>query len=149
MTPLAWFRGAISLSSALLFGLPAANAQVSTGGHVLSVEVTGATSGLSFGQLAGVRSFNDNTAPAVHPNPAGKPCLAVSPLGRMQLINNDIYDHILLLNNQCGREIKIRACYYKTESCKIMSIGPYQREQQLLGIFPSKDFRYSYREFMD
>ena len=78
----------------------------------------------------------------------GKPCLSVAPMAQKQVINPNIYNHILLLDNNCGQEIRILACYYKTDSCKTLSIGGYKRQQQLLGVFPAADFRFSFREYV-
>ena len=80
---------------------------------------------------------------------SGKPCLVVSTIARSQALNKNIFNHILILDNHCGKEIRIRACYYKTTSCSDMSVGGYKRQQHVLGIFPYFDFQYSYREYVN
>lgn len=82
-------------------------------------------------------------------DPTGKPCLGVSTVAQSQALNKNIFDHILILDNHCGKEIRIRACYYKTTSCSDMSVGGYKRQQHVLGIFSYSDFQYSYREYVN
>jgi hypothetical protein len=86
--------------------------------------------------------------PSPHLDPSGKPCLTVSASARKQLNNASIYDQLLLLDNHCGSEIRLRACYESTNDCVDMSIGAYKRLEKILGIFPSQDFRYTYREYV-
>lgn len=82
-------------------------------------------------------------------DPTGKPCLVVSTLAQSQALNKNIFNHILILDNHCGREIRIRACYYKTTSCSTMEVGGYKRQQHVLGIFSYSDFQYAYREYVN
>lgn len=82
-------------------------------------------------------------------DPTGKPCLVVSPMSESQAVNKHVFNHILILDNRCAKEIRIRACYYKTDSCTTMSVGGYRRQQQILGIFSYSDFQYSYREYVN
>lgn len=130
-----------SLSSAV-------HAQNTLAGKPLSVEVSGGTHGAAE-KLAEQPKFNLALERAVHLDLARQPCLLVSPIAQPQLVNSKIYDHILLLDNHCATEIKIRACYYGSSNCKEMSVGGYRREQKMLGVDPSTDFRFSYREYLD
>jgi hypothetical protein len=114
----------------------------------LSTEVVGGTSGTG-DKLTEVPKFSQGFAPRVHLDLSGNPCLLVSPLVNAQIVSRNIYDHILLLDNHCSKEIKLRACYLGSENCKMMSIGAYKRGQQTLGVFPSREFRYSYREYIE
>lgn len=82
-------------------------------------------------------------------DPTGKPCLVVSPMAESQALNKNVFNHILILDNRCGKEIRIRACYYKTDSCTTMSVGGYRRQQHILGIFSYSDFQYSFREYVN
>lgn len=82
-------------------------------------------------------------------DPTSRPCLLVSPYIEKQTLNKNIFNHILILDNHCGKAIRIRACYYKTTSCSEMSVGGYKRQQHVLGIFPYTDFQYSYREYVN
>ncbi|QOG22153.1 MULTISPECIES: hypothetical protein [Bradyrhizobium] len=80
-------------------------------------------------------------------DPTGKPCLTVSSTSESQTLNKNVFNHILILDNHCGKQIRIRACYYKTDSCTTMSVGGYRRQQHILGIFSYSDFQYSFREY--
>jgi hypothetical protein len=115
-------------------------------GQRLSVEVTGGTTAVAPERFA---TAGTALMAPLHVNPYGKMCLTVTPQAKSQAINPAIYDHILVLNNTCAQRIRIRACYYKTTNCTTMSVAGYRREQHNLGIFPSKDFRYSYREYVN
>ncbi|MDH2356823.1 hypothetical protein QCM80_40350 [Bradyrhizobium sp. SSUT112] len=81
-------------------------------------------------------------------DPAGKPCLSVSAHAEPQKINKRIYDHILHLENNCSKEIKIRACYYKTDTCQDISVGGYKKQMYVFGVFTTPDFRCAYREYV-
>jgi hypothetical protein len=85
----------------------------------------------------------------LHLNPIGKPCLEVFPVANAQAINSNIYDHDLLLNNQCSRTIRLSVCYYQTRSCSPFAIAGYTRQLKPLGISPEKNFRIEYREYVD
>jgi hypothetical protein len=93
-----------------------------------------------------VTNFSGYESPR-HLNANNKPCLTVSPIYKKQGLNPSLFDQILLLDNQCAQTIQIRACYYRTSSCTIMRVGPYQRQQHNLGISTTPDFRYSFREY--
>jgi|tagenome__1003787_1003787.scaffolds.fasta_scaffold20597492_2 hypothetical protein len=113
--------------------------------------------GLSRETVGGTVGIDDNAstalgsdfAPNRHLDATKKPCLRVSPLSKKQGLNPNLYDQILLLDNQCSQAIKIRACYYKSSSCTVMRIGAYRRQQQNLGVSTSPDFRYSFREYLE
>jgi hypothetical protein len=84
-----------------------------------------------------------------HLNPSGKPCVTIHPISRAQIVNNNIYDHSLLISNECSQRIRLLACYYRAENCSTISIDGYARQQKLFGIFPEKHFRIEYREYLD
>ena len=84
-----------------------------------------------------------------HLNPSGKPCVTIHPISRAQILNKNIYDHSLLINNECSLKIRLSVCYYHAENCSTMSIAGYARQLELFGIFPEKDFRIEYREYLD
>jgi hypothetical protein len=84
-----------------------------------------------------------------HLNPVGKPCVDIFPVAEAQAINRSIYDHNLLVNNQCSETIRLSVCYYQSRTCSVFAIAGYRRELKLLGIFPQKDFRIEYREYLD
>jgi hypothetical protein len=112
----------------------------------LSKEVIGGTISLEETESA---KFHTDLAPSRHLNSSNKPCLTVSGLIKAQIINANLYDQILLLDNQCSQPIKIRACYYKSTSCTVMQVNGYKREQHNLGVSTTGDFRYSYREYLN
>jgi hypothetical protein len=91
----------------------------------------------------------DSTA-RVHPGPYGKPCVSVSGYVRPQLINDNIFDHIITANNDCSQPIKIHVCYYQSQYCTLIEVPPYGRKEALLGIMPAmKEFRFEYKEQFD
>jgi hypothetical protein len=84
-----------------------------------------------------------------HLNPSGKPCVTIHPISHAQILNKNIYDHDLLISNECSQKIRLSVCYYHAEHCSTMSVAGYARQQELFGIFPEKDFRIEYREYLD
>lgn len=138
-----WSR--MLLSCAILVVLsPPADAQ-SLSGSLLSGEIIGGTAGLHIegpsnpasGLLQGSRNLDV----------MGKPCLSVAAKSESQIINSSIYNHVLVLDNHCAKQIKIKACYYKTDSCQEMTAPPYKRERHIFGVFTAKNFRYAFREY--
>jgi hypothetical protein len=87
--------------------------------------------------------------PQLHLNPVGKPCVDAFPVAEAQAINRSIYDHNLLISNQCSQAIRLWVCYYQSRTCSIFAIAGYARQLKLLGVFPEKDFRIEYREYLD
>ena len=65
------------------------------------------------------------------------------------MINKNVYDHSVLISNQCSRNIRLSVCYYQTRNCTTLAIAGYARQQKLLGVFPDKDFRIEFREYLD
>ncbi|MDQ8727639.1 hypothetical protein [Bradyrhizobium sp. LHD-71] len=142
--------GALVAAVAIIVPTVAPAQTTSTGlfaGQRLSVEVTGGTTEVARDRFAA--AAGTALTASLHSGPTGKKCLTVAPQAKSQKINPAIYDHILSLENTCAQTIRIRACYFNTTRCTIMSVGGYRRELHNLGIFPSKDFRYAYREFVD
>jgi hypothetical protein len=131
----------------LLLRLSGAVAQISIGEQRLSQEVNGGTVG-SGSESNSLPSAGQAMLPPRHRDPGGRTCLEVIPMARKQAINPSIYDQILILDNRCSTDIRLRACYFGTNSCKVMSVGAYKRVEQLLGVFPSQVFRFSFREFV-
>jgi hypothetical protein len=94
-------------------------------------------------------AFAKALLPQLHLNPVGKPCVDVFPVAEAQAINHSIYDHNLLISNQCSQKIRLWVCYYQSRTCSNFAIAGYARQLKLLGIFPEKDFRIEYREYLD
>lgn len=132
------------LSGAMLALSSPANAQ-SLGGSLLSGEIVGGTGGLRVDEpsnpMSGVLHGSRNL------DAVGKPCLNVGARSEQQLINHAIFNHILTLDNHCSKAIKIKACYYKTDSCQEIVAPPYKRTRHIFGVFTAVDFRYAFREY--
>jgi hypothetical protein len=77
----------------------------------------------------------------------GRPCLQITGETRAQLASPNIFDHMVIVNNRCLQRIKVKLCYYKSERCFLVEMGPNQRKETVLGTFPSQRyFRYEYQE---
>jgi hypothetical protein len=85
----------------------------------------------------------------LHLNPVGKPCVEVFPVANAQAINPNIYDHDLLMNNQCSQTIRLSVCYYQARDCSPFIIAGYTRQLKLFGVSAEKDFRIEYREYVN
>jgi hypothetical protein len=73
----------------------------------------------------------DPNDPGVQPQPSGP----------------KIFEHSIVARNNCSTLIKLKVCYYHTQSCVPIEVPAYGRKDALLGIYPSlKDFRYEYVE---
>jgi hypothetical protein len=130
-------------------GAPVASAQSSIFQIGLSAPAYRGTRGAPyFPQVAGVAALK-GVLPQPHLNPVGKPCVEIDPVATAQIINRNIYDHNLLISNQCSQRIRLSVCYYQTRTCSIFAIAGYARQLKLFGIFPEKDFRIEYREYLN
>ncbi len=89
----------------------------------------------------------ENAALIIHRDPLGNPCLNFEAASRAHVINPDVYDNVVSIQNRCSKLIKVRLCYYKSESCIDVEIPAQQRKDMVLGIYPHMQyFRYSYQE---
>lgn len=94
-----------------------------------------------------LQNSGENAALTVHRNSLGKPCLNIEAASRSHVINPDVYDNIVSFQNQCQILIKVRVCYFGTESCVDVEVPAQKRTDAVLGIRPkSQYFRYSYKE---
>lgn len=110
-----------------------------------SQPIVGGTGGLIVSQENG--RFDVSGTARQHKTPTNKPCVKVHGISRQQIVNNTIYEHILILENACNQPIKLRLCYFQSTSCVNSTVNAYSRRQQILGIAPNaKDFRYAYTE---
>ena len=83
-----------------------------------------------------------------HRDASGNQCLAVEPLARPHVANPNVYDHVLVLDNQCLQSIKTRACYTESDQCVDADVPGLTRRDVLLGISSAiKYFSYELREF--
>ncbi len=82
-----------------------------------------------------------------HKNVLGKPCLTFEAISRAELINADLYDHIVAVKNQCVQRIKFSVCYYNSDHCVDSETEGLGRTELVLGIYPKMQyFRYTYKE---
>lgn len=88
-----------------------------------------------------------NNPLTVHRDALNRPCLDVEAASRAQVINPNIYDHIVSVYNRCLTTIRLQVCYYGTDHCIDMEVPSNKRKDGVLGIMPTMQyFRYVYRE---
>jgi hypothetical protein len=82
-----------------------------------------------------------------HRGPAGQPCLAVGGFARPQIVNPNLYDHVIVAENSCAQRINLQVCYYQSQDCVPMDVPGGERKEIILGVMPAeKDFRFEFRE---
>jgi len=82
-----------------------------------------------------------------HMSPLGKPCLTIEGYAKPELVNKNIFQHLIKAANNCGQNIKVQVCYYKTENCVLMSVPSWETKTSILGIFPAlKQFQFETKE---
>jgi hypothetical protein len=113
----------------------------------LSVEVRSSTRGLD-NDSAGIPPFSPLAGAKRNLDVAGKPCIDVFARSDKQIINSSIYNQILTVSNHCSMQIKIRACYYKSERCMELTADPNMRREHVFGVDTSPEFRFSFREYV-
>lgn len=136
----------LTLTGAALSAVTPSNADYAIAG--LSRETVGGTVGVGTDESSSATLTTD-FAPSRHLNASNKACLTVSALYQKQTLNSNLFDQILILDNQCSQPIKIRACYYKSTSCTVMRVDAYRRQQHNLGVSVTADFRFSFREYLN
>lgn len=129
----------------VLATLPTSRADAQLGR--LTAPIYGASGALSVPKAP--PSFSNPLVAKRHLSPAGIGCISASAFSLAQAINKNIYNHTLVINNDCAQPIRVRACYYDTQDCITAAIPGYKREQKILGVFPLKDFRFEVREYAD
>lgn len=134
---------------AALFAVTGAYAQVDRPG-LSGGAVVGSSPGYGTEQRRPSSRFGSSQTPMRHLGSDGKACVYVLGQARPQAINPNLYEHVLIVNNGCGLPVKLRVCYYGTESCNDVSIAAFTRRQEIFGIMPNaKDFRFEYREYFN
>ncbi len=127
--------------------------------------IEGATAGLHLPNQtqSGNSQFsspNSNFGVKVHTDAVGKPCVKVSAYSHQQtnyrkifdptltLRNgSNIFEHFISAQNHCSQPVKLRVCYYNSQSCVAVDVPAYGRQEALLGAYPAlPDFRYQYVE---
>jgi len=82
-----------------------------------------------------------------HRDALGNLCLAVEPLSRPRVANPKVYDHVLVIQNQCLKSIKTRTCYTESDQCIDAEVLGLTRKEVILGISSMiKYFKYDLHE---
>ncbi len=109
--------------------------------------VVNGTGGLT--PLAPKPAFGGMSGPSaqLHHDVYGRVCIEIHGYSEPQKTNPDIFNHMLLIANDCSMLIKLHVCYYQSEHCIDVVAAPYARTLETLGIFPHmQDFRWEYSE---
>jgi hypothetical protein len=115
-----------------------------------SVPKLGSTGGMSPPAQLPIISGTQKAGARVHLGPNGKPCLAIQGYAQKQIINPDIFDHMIMASNDCSQPIKAQVCYYQTQQCVPLDVPGYGRKEIVLGIMPAMNqFQFEYREQFD
>jgi hypothetical protein len=89
----------------------------------------------------------ENAGLTVHRDPLGRPCLDIEAASRAEVVNPNVYDHVISVYNRCLTQIKLHVCYYHSDHCIDMDIPGLQRKDTVLGIYPATQyFRFTYQE---
>jgi hypothetical protein len=134
---LEWGTGAAAQGLTSPLGTGSASALGSTGGMRPPAQLPL----LNGTQGAGVK---------MHLGPTGKPCLTVLGYANPEIVNPNIFNHMITVNNDCSQVIKMQVCYYQSQQCVPLDVPGYGRKEVALGIMPAmKQFRFEYREKFD
>jgi hypothetical protein len=131
--------------------------------------IEGSTGGLHLPYQS--QSPTDLTVGAmVHKDPYGKPCIKIAAFslrktdfrkifdpkvstldpGTDQTQNRqsgNLFEHIISAENHCGHTIKLKVCYYGSQTCLPVDVPGYGHQRASLGTYPAMpDFRYQYTE---
>ena len=95
----------------------------------------------------------------MHMDPYGKPCVTV---GAYSLPKTDFgkifgaeqrppasveYEHFVTAKNRCSQTIKLKVCYFESNSCVTVNLAGYGNQRASLGLSPgARGFRYQYTE---
>jgi hypothetical protein len=82
-----------------------------------------------------------------HLGPTGSPCLTIEGHAKVEIVNKDIYQHLIKISNSCGQAIKVQICYYKSDHCIDVDVPAWGKREAVLGIFPAlKQFKFNAKE---
>jgi hypothetical protein len=146
--PVLRFRNVLIVTGVVLSGI-AGNAQRAAYAQGLTIErpVFGASRGLRTVSPPLALDDPGNAKARVHRDPYGKPCVGVFGLSRPQVVNTKMFDQTVIADNHCSALIKLKVCYFGSQTCLPVEVPPYGRKETLLGFFPAmKEFRYQYTE---
>jgi hypothetical protein len=102
------------------------------------------------GQRHNFLGSTDDPLAKRHRGPTGKPCISTVGDARSEIINPQIYQHIVIATNTCGKIIRLHVCYYKSEHCISVHVPAYSTREAVLGIMPAmRIFRFQYEEQFD
>lgn len=88
-----------------------------------------------------------NARVKLHLGPTGKPCLTVQGYAKPQIVNPNIFTHMIIASNDCSQSIKMKVCYYQSQQCIPLTVPEYGRNEVVLGIMPAMtQFRFEYQE---
>jgi hypothetical protein len=110
-----------------------------------SPPILGGTPGLAFPEQNDKFRYGLGQ-PQQHKTVTGQPCVRANALIKPQIVNPQVFEHVLLIANSCSYPINLNACYYQSTTCMRITIAGYNRRQQTLGFSSEKEFRYSYTE---
>jgi hypothetical protein len=58
-----------------------------------------------------------------------------------------LFEHVISADNHCPRTIKLKVCYYDSQTCVPLDVPAYGRQRAILGVSSAgPDFRYQYTE---
>ena len=93
-----------------------------------------------FGASNGTEILRDRSS-------TGAACLSVSGLARPHFINKNLYDHVIMVENNCAQRIGLQVCYYQSQDCVQMQVPGGETKEAILGTLPMmRDFRFEFRE---
>jgi len=119
-----------------------------SGSH--SSPILGGPSGATSSAKIELFGNGQNATTQMHVGPTNKPCLTFQGYVEQQKINNNLFNHLIIVSNECSQVIKVDLCYYKSQHCTSITVASYGRKEVTLGIMPAmKDFRFDYREQFD
>lgn len=73
----------------------------------------------------------------------GRPCLDIEAASRAHTVNRQLFDHVISIKNQCPKLVKVKVCYFNSDTCRSADVGGYRREDLILGTTTVTSFRYS------
>ncbi len=76
----------------------------------------------------------------------GKQCFKVQGIARTQLNAPHLFDHVIMVDNQCFKPIKFKVCYTRSETCTAMAIPARSVKEGWLGSSPMRFFQYDIRD---
>lgn len=87
-------------------------------------------------------SAEQSSAPIIR-SALGRPCLDVEAAARAHVANPNLIDHVVSIKNNCPKLIKVKVCYFNSESCKAFDLLGYKTVDSVLGTMTGiKSFRY-------